>query len=153
MMSICRWWCLTNAPCRGSGNWIYPRHRYRVYLRDLQDPGLYPWMALVIFSDDELIIPQPASGPAPDPPQGSQQNPTRSASFALNNVVNATFNGTKTAGPPSGILGPTIGLEDDEDPKKIFCNVIDISTDTFTELIAAAERSAVSCTRTDRSRR
>ena len=101
----------------------------------LQDPGLYPWVALLVFSGDELIIPQPASGPAPDPPQGSQTNPTRSASFALNNVVNSTFDGTQTAGPPPGILGPTIGLEDDEDPNTIFCNVIDIAADTFAQLI------------------
>ena len=101
-----------------------------------QDPGLYPWIALLVFSDDELIIPQPSTGPAPNPPDGSQKNPTKSASFPLNNVVNSTFKGVKTAGPPAGILGPTIELEDDEDPNAIFCNVIDISTDTFTELLA-----------------
>ena len=101
-----------------------------------QVPGLYPWVALLVFSDDELIIPQPPSGSAPTPPEGSQANPTMSASFALNNIVNSTFNGVKTSGPPSGILGPTITLEDDEDPNKTFCNVIDISRETFTNLMA-----------------
>jgi hypothetical protein len=101
-----------------------------------QNPGLYPWLALLVFSDDELIIPEQPSGSTPTPPAGSQASPARSASFALNNIVNSTFNGVKTTGPPSGILGPTIKLEDDEDPSKIFCNVIDISTTMFTNLMA-----------------
>ncbi len=100
-----------------------------------QNTGLYPWLALLVFSEDELIIPQPPSGSAPPLPDGSQANPTKSASFALNNIVNSTFNGVKTSGPPSGILGPTINLEDDEDPNKIFCNVIDNSTETFSNLL------------------
>jgi hypothetical protein len=102
---------------------------------DEDDPETYPWMALLLFSANELLVPQPPSGGASPPPSGSMKNPTRSASFALTNVVNATFNGVNTAGPPAGTLGPSITLEADEDPTKIFCNVIDIPVDTFTALM------------------
>ena len=101
-----------------------------------QKPGLYPWLALLVFSEDELLIPQPTNEPPVNPPDGSQANPTRSASFALDDIVNGTFNGRKTTGPPAGILGPTITLDDDEDPCSTFCNVIDISSQTFTDLLA-----------------
>jgi hypothetical protein len=101
---------------------------------DVDDAQSYPWMALLLFAEDELLTPQPASGDAPATPAGSQQNPTRAASFALNDVVTPSGN-AKTTGPPAGVLGPKIGLEDDEDPAKIFCNVIDISVDTFAQLL------------------
>ena len=88
-------------------------------------PTHYPWMALLVFSEDELLIPQPSSGTVPSPPSGSQKNPTRSASFPLTDVIH----------PPSGILGPTLTLEADENPNTIQVNVIDISVDTFSGLI------------------
>lgn len=100
------------------------------------DPQSYPWMALLLFSDDELLTPQPASASASAPPAGSQQNPTRAASFLLNDVVvSPSASKITTTGPPAGILGPTLRLEDDEDPQKTFCNVIDISADTFAQLL------------------
>jgi hypothetical protein len=103
----------------------------------VMDHQTYPWIALLLFSDDELVTPQPASGSATPPPDGSQQNPTRTASFALNDVVTASGS-NPTTGPPAGILGPEkFVLEDDEDPTKIFCNVIDISVDTFAALLPA----------------
>jgi hypothetical protein len=94
-----------------------------------------PWLALLLFRAEELLTPQPPSGSTTPPPSGSLKNPTRSASFALNNVVNATFNGAPTVGPPAGTLGPTLLLEADEDPTTIFCNVIDIAAETFAALM------------------
>ena len=96
---------------------------------------LYPWMALLVFTQDELLTPQPETGPPPTPPPNSQANPTRSASFPLTDVVHATWNGKPTKGPPAGIIGPTIVLEDDEDPDTIQVNVIDIAGDTFANLM------------------
>ncbi|HYX27684.1 MAG TPA: hypothetical protein VE863_03895 [Pyrinomonadaceae bacterium] len=102
------------------------------------DAQTYPWMALLLFSDDELLTPKTADANATAPASGSQQNPTRAASFALNDVVIAASQSNfTTSGPPAGILGPTLGLEDDEDPQKIYCNVIEISADTFAQLIPA----------------
>ncbi|HVF98386.1 MAG TPA: hypothetical protein VND68_00995 [Chloroflexia bacterium] len=95
-----------------------------------------PWLALLLFSDDELLPPQPPSGTSSLPPAGSQQNPTRTASFPLNNVVTATYNGVATAGPPTGTLGPSLEkLEIDEDPGTTYCNVIEMSADTFAALV------------------
>lgn len=102
---------------------------------DARDATLYPWLALLVCTEDDLLIPQPPAGDTPPPPPNSQQNPTRTASFALANVVNATFNGTQTPGPPAGTLGPSFGLEDDEDPNQIFCNVIEMPAATFAALI------------------
>jgi hypothetical protein len=104
-------------------------------LTGFQNVGLYPWMALLVFADGELLAPQPATGNATPPQPGSQQNPARTASFPLNDVVHSTHNGTQTTGPPPGTLGPTINLEDDEDPSKIYCNVIEMSVDTFAALM------------------
>jgi hypothetical protein len=87
--------------------------------RDLisSDPTT-PWLALLVFNQDEL--PQPQSLPA-----GSQQNPACSQSVLLNNVIN----------PPSGTLGPSLSLASDEDPGQIYCNVIDIPVATFNALL------------------
>jgi hypothetical protein len=94
-------------------------------------------MALLLFSDDELLTPQPATGSAAPTPSGSQQNPTCTASFPLTDVIINTGS-VQTQGPPAGILGPKMKLEDDEDPTQIFCNVIDIDVDTFTALLPAS---------------
>jgi hypothetical protein len=100
----------------------------------VSDAQTYPWMALLLFSGDELLTPQPTAGSATPTPSGSQQNPTCTASFPLTEVVTGLSN---TPGPPAGILGPKMTLEDDEDPTKIFCNVIDIDVETFTSLLPA----------------
>lgn len=99
------------------------------------DAKNYPWMALMVFSADELSVPQPLSGPAPPLPEGSQANPAITASFAINEVVHASFGGKPTNGPPARILGPTIVLQDDEDPATTFCNVIDVPAANFKALI------------------
>jgi hypothetical protein len=104
-------------------------------LKNVPEPQSYPWMALLLFSAGQLLVPQPPSGGANPPPSGSLKNPTHTASFPLNDVVNATFNGVATAGPPAATLGPTISLEADEDPTTTFCNVIDISVETFAALM------------------
>ncbi len=104
-------------------------------LPDVQNVKLYPWMALLVFAEGELLVPQPATGNATSPQPGSQQNPTRIASLPLSNIIHSTHNGTQTTGPPSGTLGPTIILEDDEDPSQINCNVIEMNVDTFAALI------------------
>jgi hypothetical protein len=83
-----------------------------------------PWVALVLFSENDL--------PAPGPP-GSLNNPTRTTSVPLNQVVAG-----RTPGPPAGTLGPALVLEDDEDPAKIFCNVIDVPVASFVGLMPVA---------------
>ena len=98
-----------------------------------------PWLALLVLTPDQLLPPEPAVGSATSQPAGSQANPTCVASFPLDNVVNAQFNGQNTTGPPSGILGPSITLQADEDPATTFCNVIDILADTFAQLTPALE--------------
>ncbi len=90
-----------------------------------------PWLALLVFSSDDLLIP----GGAPAPPAGSQANPSRTASFPLDQVAVSTFNGKSTTGPPKGTLGPSLTLEADEDPTRIQCNVIEMSSATFSQLI------------------
>ena len=95
-----------------------------------------PWLALLLFTADELLAPAPPTGSAPpSPPPNSQQNPTGTASFALNTIAVATYNGEQTAGPPAGTLGPALVLADDEDPSQIFCNVIEIASATFARLV------------------
>lgn len=80
-----------------------------------------PWMALLVFSENDL----PAPGPA-----GSLSNPTRTTSVPLTQVVAG-----QNPGPPADTLGPKLSIKDDEDPTKIFCNVIDVSTAKFVELM------------------
>jgi len=82
------------------------------------DPSM-PWMALLVFSQDEL----PA--PLPKPAAGSQQNPTLSSNTLLEEVLH----------PPSGILGPTLTMEVNEDPTKIYCKTIDIPVNTFNTIL------------------
>jgi hypothetical protein len=84
------------------------------------DPSC-PWMALLVFSENDLPNPQPA---------GNLKNPTRSTSVPLNQVV-----ANQTPGPPAGTLGPSLILEDDEDPSQIFCNVIDVPASAFVGLM------------------
>jgi hypothetical protein len=91
----------------------------------IQDPYKYPWMALLVFTDDELPGPRRAHVPP-----GGQQNPTRSTSLPLNEIV-----ADQTPGPPADVQGPSIRLEDDEDPAKIHANVIDVPAETFVNLV------------------
>lgn len=95
----------------------------RELLLNVADKDTYPWVALLLFTDDELLT--PGADDASKPPPGSQQNPTRTASFPLKDVMQA----------PPGTLGPAIAPEDDEDPASIHCNVIEISVETFTGLM------------------
>jgi hypothetical protein len=95
------------------------------------DPEEYPWLALLVFTQDELQMPQGE----PPPPPNSQANPTRVASFPLTDVVHAVWEGKPTKGPPPGVIGPTITLADDEDPNEIYVNVIDVSAGTFANLM------------------
>jgi hypothetical protein len=88
-----------------------------------------PWLALLLFSPDDLLSPEPS------PPAGSQQNPSRTASFPLDQVVISTFNGKATTGPPPGTLGPKIVLDDDEDPAGIQCNVIEMPVAVFAQIV------------------
>ena len=90
-----------------------------------------PWMALLIFSDDDL--PAPGSQDRHD-----QQNPTRITTRLLNDIlINGTYNkGTViTKGPGAGILAPTdLVLEDNEDPSTTQCNCLDIPIEVFNAL-------------------
>lgn len=82
-----------------------------------------PWMALLVFAEDELPVPPPI------PPQGSQQNPTNTVSRLLNDVIS----------PGTGILGPAIKPEADEDPAQTYCNTIDIPIAVFNALAPSVE--------------
>ncbi len=84
---------------------------------DLSDPTAIPWVALLVFTDDELPSPETL-------PQGSQQNRDRSSSVTLDKVIT----------PPADTLGPTLILEADEVATQINCNVIDIPVASFNSL-------------------
>jgi hypothetical protein len=98
-------------------------------------PEAYPWMALLVFSQDELQVPRSDHGFAEAPPPNSQANPTRTASFPLTEVVHAIWNGKPTKGPPAGIVGPSITLAEDEDPDGIQVNVIEVGAEAFANLM------------------
>ncbi len=91
----------------------------------IKEPANYPWIALLVFTDDEL--PAPVGQPAP---VGGQQNPTRTVSLPLNEIIKG-----QTPGPPLHVLGPEIKLDSDEDPVRIHANVIDIPAATFVNLL------------------
>ncbi len=103
--------------------WERPLHS------SVADPDLYPYLALLVFSQDELRLP-PGDAVAPN----SQDNPTRTTPFPLDDVVHAVWKGQPTKGPPAGTVGPTIRLADDEDPHEIQVNTIEIAADTFANL-------------------
>ena len=102
-----------------------------------------PWLALLLFTEEELQEPQSARGPSPadtSTPTSStrHKNPTRAVTLPLDQVVCATFpqqGGTPTTGPPPGIAGPHLSLDDDEHPQKILCNAIDVRSDAFVNLV------------------
>jgi hypothetical protein len=98
-------------------------------------PERYPWLALLVFSQDELETPESGQGLGDPRSPNSQANPTRSASFPLSEVVHASWGGRPTQGPPAGTIGPTITLADDENPNEIQVNAIDISARTFANLM------------------
>jgi hypothetical protein len=86
-----------------------------------------PWMALLVFGDDELAQ-------AGDVPPSGVQNPVRTASLPLSKV--ATIKNVSASGPPPRMRGPKdLALEADEDPDKTFCNVIEIGRDAFAALM------------------
>lgn len=76
-----------------------------------------PWMALLVFTEDELPVPNSA-------PQG-KAGPTRTVSMKLNSAL---------AGD-STMLVPPITPEELDDPVKIDVNVIEISKATFQALV------------------
>jgi hypothetical protein len=80
-----------------------------------------PWVALLVFSETDL--------PAPGPP-GSLNNPTRTISVPLNKVIAG-----QNPGPPENTLGPTLKIKADEDPARIFCNVVDVPAAIFVGLM------------------
>jgi hypothetical protein len=89
---------------------------------DLSNPTAIPWVALLVFTEDELPSPQTL-------PQGSQQNRDRSSSVTLDQVIT----------PPSDTLGPSLRLEADEVATQINCNVIDIPVACFNRLIPSID--------------
>ncbi|MEM7156261.1 MAG: hypothetical protein AAF799_25635 [Myxococcota bacterium] len=70
-----------------------------------------PWLALLVFSPDEL--------------KGPQNSTTR-----LTNTTVAKF-----IAPKSGVLKPAIQIEDDIDQDTQVCSYIEISTDTFKDVL------------------
>ncbi len=89
---------------------------------DLKNPTAIPWVALLVFTEDELPAPQTL-------PPGSQQNRDRSSTVTLDKVIN----------PPTGTLGPTLVLEADEVATQINCNVIDIPVASFNSLVPSID--------------
>lgn len=100
-----------------------------------ENSNALPWLALLLFSEDELLIPEQPGSNDNTPPAGSQQNPTRTASLPLTDVITSTHNGNATGGPPMGTLCPSFNLEVDEDPNTTYCNVIEMSAATFAALV------------------
>ncbi|HEX8741662.1 MAG TPA: hypothetical protein VF712_00875 [Thermoleophilaceae bacterium] len=89
------------------------------------DPAGCPWVALLVFGADELLVP----GGGSPPPPGSQQSPTRSAGMLLKDALD----------PPTGTLAPDLTLAQDEDPNAIQCNVIEVGTDLFEALVPGVQ--------------
>ena len=89
---------------------------------DLSNPTAIPWVALLVFTEDELPAPQTL-------PPGSQQNRDHSSTVTLDQVIN----------PPTGTLGPTLVLEADEVATQINCNVIDIPVACFNSLVPSID--------------
>jgi len=83
-----------------------------------------PWMALIVFAEDELPLPSQSI-------TSGKPNPTCTSDLLLNDIVISS----KTKGPPSNILGPSITLEANEDPNEIYCSAIDIPLSIFNSLI------------------
>lgn len=91
----------------------------------VKNPDQIPWVALLILTSDEIIEPQ------------SNSNETSSSTtFPLNEVVQG-----ENPGPPKNTRGPKLKdrLEEDENPAEIHCSVLDISVDTFVNLIPNLE--------------
>lgn len=101
---------------------------------NINDGNAYPWVALLVFTADELNVPTPASGSAPTIPAGSQQNPTCTAAFPLTQVIQG-----QSPGLPSGIYGPDLSLNEDEDPTAITVNVIDVPVGVFQDLLPSLQ--------------
>ncbi len=75
-----------------------------------------PWIALLLFSEDEIEPPAGGSGAA-------LGNPTRAATSAVSALLR----------PGPGILGPDITLNPFEEGSML-CRTIDVSTEVFTEV-------------------
>jgi hypothetical protein len=87
----------------------------------ITNSGPYPWMALLVFSEDELI----SMDTTASTDEGSLANPTKSASIKLSALMS----------PPQGTAAPTLTLSDDENPDTQFCNVIEVTAATFANVV------------------
>lgn len=98
-----------------------------------------PWLALLVFTDGQLLVPA-APGGAPRTPTGQdlQANPAVVASLPLNQIAMPTpaHAAGPWPGPPAKIRGPRItGLDPGQSGTGTRCRVIDIASATFTELV------------------
>ena len=96
-----------------------------------------PWLALLVFSDGELLTPTPASGTPAPPAAGSNANPTVTLSLPLQDVLSST---DVSPGPPTGIRGPNIAadqLDLGQGLSSTWCDVIEMTVATFKALLPA----------------
>jgi hypothetical protein len=93
--------------------------------RRLPGAERYPWMALLVFVDGQLLTP---GGPSP---------PGQTSAVAMPLA--------EALAPTKGTLTPAIELEDDEDPREINCSVIEVTAGTFALLAPVMDDARLLC--------
>lgn len=89
----------------------------------------YPWLALLVFDENELILPKVTDEGGK--PLDTQQNQTRVSTVPLKDVVNIDA--------AKGIRGPNLSLGEGENKDKDRCQVIDLPVEKFQQLIPSLE--------------
>ena len=82
------------------------------------DPTI-PWMALLLFNEDEIIAPG----------TNGAQSSTKAGTYTVSQVISSDGQ------PVNGILGPDIQAFKYEDPSKIQCRAVDITPAIFTAVL------------------
>lgn len=117
-----------------------PWERPVPYTGNTQKDAPYPWLALVVFGADELLLPDPNGGPPQAPPTDlGNANPTLTGSFPLAQVLTDS---SVSPGPPANSRGPAISaaeLDLGQSLTDTWCKVIDITADTFNRLLPARQ--------------
>lgn len=115
-----------------------PWERPVPYTGNVQQDAAYPWLALVLFAADELLLPDPNGGPPQAPPANlGNANPTLTGNFPLQQVLSGS---NVSPGPPSNTRGPAIAaneLDPGQSLSDTRCRVIDITVANFNRLLPA----------------
>ncbi|MBL4802117.1 MAG: hypothetical protein JKY45_09495, partial [Emcibacter sp.] len=98
--------------------------------RNVFSDAAIPWLALLVFSEDEILEPVIGTGVNP----GVKPNPTRSSSIRLEQLTN----------PPTkpSVVYPDVTFDPYEKPATTLCSVIDIAPDTFNKIVPSESELA-----------